>query len=266
MFCKSQNVELKSTILEDDRLMVWKEYENAILMIAVSKEVTEKVLINLMDISVSALILYLGINEVKNLPNSNIERFKRELKNYYQLIDKLMEFSESDFLEYNESILCNEAAEIQQKLVEFSEIVYSPYCCLMIRNKVVCGTEAWNDMNHSDRKLLVLILTLSNSLQKDYPVYLPHKSPNIAYRLISLPLTHGSSLVLLAGITPTFEELQTESQQFWQNEYELLLKAETSHPRNFPSSVELDPSILGYFLVRNFLKKIEYFCQFPDFS
>lgn len=249
MFCKSQNADLQSTVWEDERLMVWKEYENSILMIAISKDLTEKVLRNLIDMCVSALILYLGIDEVRNLSNSNIERFKRELKNYYQLVDKLMEIAENDFLGFNEGILCHEASEIQQKLVEFSEIIFSPYCCLMIRNKVVCGTEAWMDLDATDRKLLILILSSSNSLQKDYPVYLPHKSPNIAFRLISLSLTHGTSVAVLAGVQPSFSQLELQSQQFFQNEYELLLQAETSHPKNFPTNVEIDPNILGFLLI-----------------
>lgn len=86
-------------------------------------------------------------------------------------------------------------------------------------------------------------------MQKDYPVYLPHKSPNIAFRLISIQLTHGTSIAILAGVNPSFNQLELQSQQFFQNEYELLLTAESSHPKNFPNSIELDSNILGFLLV-----------------
>ena len=67
----------------------------------------------------------------------------------------------------------------------------------------------------------------------------------MAYRLVSIQLTPAINICVLCGNQPKYNELELMSQQFWQNELDILLSAETSHPRNFPPNVELDASILG---------------------
>lgn len=215
-------------------------------MIVIAKGPTEKVLLRLLDLTFNAMVLYLGINEVRNI--RNVDRFKRDLKNYFQLVDQLLEQSETDLLDYNESILLsqNDNLSFSQKLLQFSEQIFAPFTCLLIRNKIVCGTEAWWDLNVTDRKLLILLLSLSSASQKpDHPVFLPQKSPTMAYRLVSIQLTPAINICILCGNKPKYSELEAISKQFFQNDFDILLSAETSHPRNFPPSVELDSSILG---------------------
>lgn len=237
----------------DNGFIVWKEYES-LLFIGVSTNLTEKVLRSLIEKSFEAMVLHVGINEIVNM--RNVDRFKRDLRSsYFQIVEKLMETAENDFLELNEGILCNEAEGIQEKLNEFSVQTFSPYCFVLSRNRLICATEGFYDLHVGDRKLLILLLTQSSALQKDFPVFLPNKSPNIAYRLISLPLIQGISIGVICGVKPTYAELEVLSQEFWQDHYELLVSAEVENPRNFPATIELDSSIMGFLLINTIHKK-----------
>ena len=237
----------------DNGLVFWKEFES-LLFIGISTNLTEKVLKSLIDKAFQAMVLHVGINEIINM--RNVDRFKRDLKSsYFQTIEKLMLTAETDLLDYNECILCNEATIIHEKLVEFSEKTFSPYCFVLSRNRLICATEGFYDLHVTDRKLLILLITQSNALQKDFPIFLPNKSPTIAYRLVSLPLIQGISVGLICGAKPTFGELEIISQDFWQDHYEVLVSAEVGNPRNFPPSIELDSSIMGFLLVNKVHKK-----------
>ena len=253
LFCKTQNVGLDMTEFDENGLVIWKEFES-LLFIGISTNLTEKVLRNLIEKSFLAMVLHVGINEVKNM--KNVDRFKRDLRSsYFQIVEKLMEFSETDLLEYNESILCHEAEAIQEKLIEFSVQTSSPYSFILSKNRLICATEGFYDLHVTDRKMLILLLTQSSALQKDFPIFLPKKSPTVAYRLISLPLIQGISVGLICGAKPSYEELEALSQEYWQDHYELLVSAEVGNPRNFPPSLELDPAIMGFLLVNKALKK-----------
>lgn len=241
------------TQFSDNGLILWKEFES-LLFIGISTNLTEKVLKSLIDKSFQAMVLHVGINDIKNM--RNVDRFKRDLKSsYFQTVEKLMEFTETDLLDYNESILCNEAAAIQEKLIEFSEKTFSPYCFVLSRNRLICATEGFYDLHVTDRKLLILLLSQSSALQKDFPIFLPNKSPTIAYRLVSLPLIQGISVGLICGVKPSYGELELLSQDFWQDHYELLVSAEVGNPKNFPPSIELDSTIMGFLLINKVHKK-----------
>jgi protein fuzzy len=242
------------TTFDDSGIIIWKEYEANLLFIGISTTSTEKVLKSLIEKAFQAMVLHVGINEIQNM--KNVDRFKRDLKSsYFQIVEKLMEIAENDFLDFNECILCNEAEHIHEKLIEFSQQTFSPYCFILSRNRLICATEGFYDLDVNDRKLLILMLTQSSAIQKDFPIFLPYKSPNVAYRLISLPLIQGISVGVICGVKPTYLELEVLTQEFWQNHYDLLVSAEVNNPRNFPSSIELDQSIMGFLLINKTIKK-----------
>lgn len=253
LFCKTQNVGLDLTEFDESGLVIWKEYES-LLFIAISTNLTEKVLRNLIEKSFLAMVLHVGINEIKNM--KNVDRFKRDLRaSYFQSVEKLMEFSETDLLDFNESILCHEAEAIQEKLIEFSSHTSTPYSFMLCKHRLICATEGFYDLHVSDRKMLILLLNQSSALQKDFPIFLPKKSPTVAYRLISIPLIQGISVGIICGAKPSFEELEMLCQEYWQDHYELLISSEVGNPRNFPPSIELDSSIMGFLLINKILKK-----------
>lgn len=178
MFCKSQGVNLKTTELNDG-IVVWRDYEEAIMLIVTAKGVTTKVLESLLDLTFKAMIFSVGLNEIQSC--HNIERLKRDLKNSHPIIEKCLETIDSDFFEYTESILCPENGNILEKLNSFGEQLGSPFCCVLIRQKIAAASEGWWNLDVTDRKLLMTTLSISNNQQKDVAVYLPEKSPNVIF-------------------------------------------------------------------------------------
>lgn len=249
MFCKNQGAQLISTEFEDG-LIIWKEYEKNIMVIGIARDVTETVLTDLIELTFNAMVLGVGVEELRNL--QNIDRLKRDLKQSLVVIDALMEAVDNDLLKYNDSVLCPENMELSIKLREYAEATKSPYVCLLVKQKIACGTEGWwLDLHVIDRKLLILLNTVLTSLAKEMPVFLPIKAPTIAYRFIAIALTQHLTICMLCGPEPPYTELESITQQFWSPEINLLASAEKIYPRNFPEDVSLDDKILGLLLVND---------------
>lgn len=101
-----------------------------------------------------------------------------------------------------------------------------------------------------DRKLLITLLSVSSLSQVDVPVYLPKKSPNIAYRFLSIPVCQMISVCVVCGAEPSFPDALNLAQQIWRNDLDLLRNAELCYPRNFSMNIQqFDSSILGILLV-----------------
>lgn len=101
-----------------------------------------------------------------------------------------------------------------------------------------------------DRKLLLTILSVSNLVQVDVPVYLPKKSPNIAYRFVCIPIFQMISVCVVCGAEPKFADALSLVQHIFRNDLELLRNAKLCFPRNFSTNLpQFDPSILGILLV-----------------
>lgn len=175
----------------------------------------------------------------------------------YPIVDKIIENIDSDFMKLVDCIIPSGGTDILARLNEFSEQVGSPFCCVvMSRQKIVAGTEGWWDLHVIDRKLLLTILSVTNSVQVDVPVYLPKKSPNIAYRFVCIPLFQMISVCVVCGAEPRFQDAMNLVQHIWRNDLELLRNAKLCYPRNFPTNLPpFDPSILGILLVNRLHSK-----------
>lgn len=175
----------------------------------------------------------------------------------YPIVDKIIENIDSDFMKLVDCIIPSGGTDILARLNEFSEQVGSPFCCVvMSRQKIVAGTEGWWDLHVIDRKLLLTILSVTNSVQVDVPVYLPKKSPNIAYRFVCIPLFQMISVCVVCGAEPRFHDAMNLVQHIWRNDLELLRNAKLCYPRNFPTNLPpFDPSILGILLVNRLHSK-----------
>lgn len=246
MFCKNQGAQLISTEF-DDGLIVWKEFQN-IMVIGIARDMTEIVLTELIELTFHAMVLGVGVEELRNL--QNIDRLKRDLKQSLIVIDSLMEAVDNDLLMYNDSVLAPENMELSIKLREYADVTKSPYVCLLVKQKIACGTEGWwLDLDVVDRKLLIVLNSVLNTLPKETPVFLPIKAPTIAYRFIAIALTQHLTICMLCGPDPPYMELETITQQFWSPEINLLAAAEKIYPRNFPEDIPLNDEILGLMLV-----------------
>ncbi|XP_063702406.1 protein fuzzy [Culicoides brevitarsis] len=247
MFCKNQGAQLISTEF-DDGLIMWKEFENNIMVIGIARDITDTVLADLIELTFNAMVLVVGVEELRNV--QNIDRLKRDLKQSLAVIDSLMEAVDTDLLMYNDSVLAPENMELSIKLREYAEVTKSPYVCLLVKQKIACGTEGWwLDLHVIDRKLLIFLNSVLTTVPREMPVFLPIKAPTIAYRFIAIALTQHLTICMLCGPEPPYAELESITQQFWSPEINLLAAAEKIYPRNFPEDVSLDDKILGLMLV-----------------
>uniref|UniRef100_A0A336M2I2 CSON010831 protein n=1 Tax=Culicoides sonorensis TaxID=179676 RepID=A0A336M2I2_CULSO len=247
LFCKNQGTQLISTEF-DNGIIMWREFENNIMIIGIASDTPETVLADLIELTFHAMVLSVGVEELRNI--QNIDRLKRDLKQSLTVIDLLMESLDNDLLMYNDSVLSPENMELSIKLREYGEMTKSPYICLLVKQKIACGTEGWwLDLNVIDRKLLILLNSALNTLPKETPVFLPIKAPTVAYRFIAIALTQHLTICLLCGPEPSYMQLEAITQQFWSPEINLLASAEKIYPKNFPDDVHLDEEILGLLLI-----------------
>lgn len=88
MFLKTQNMKLLNTDLPDTAI-VWKEYEQSIILIIIANGATKYTLNKFLDVAFGAMVLFVGIDEIKN--GKNIERLKKDLRACNPIIDRLLE-------------------------------------------------------------------------------------------------------------------------------------------------------------------------------
>lgn len=173
-----------------------------------------------------------------------------KFQNCYPIVDKFIENIDSELLKFSDCIIPNDGTQILVKLNEFSDQIGSPFCCVVIsRQKIAAGTEGWWDLNVIDRKLLITTLNVNGSAQVDVPVYLPRKSPNIAYRFICVPICQNVSVCTVCGAEPSLIDATNLAQQIWKNDLDILRNAELCYPRNFSINLQFDSGILGILLI-----------------
>lgn len=152
---------------------------------------------------------------------------------------------ENELLSYTDCILINDGQLMLEKLNEFSDVIGSPFCCVQIKNKIACATEGWWDLDSNDRKLLNVFLEITNESRQDIPIFLPKKSPNIAYRLVSIKLCANVLICVLCGAEPSYGTIDNVAKQIWKNDLSLMENAEQCYSKNFPLKQPLDQGILG---------------------
>lgn len=128
----------------------------------------------------------------------------------------------------------------------YTECVDSVYSCILIHGKIAVATESWWDLHPDEIKLLSLLATIENTTNsKDIPVFLPHKSPNVAYRFVAVMLIPNVQICCLCGPTPVLEEIEHSAAQCFKSTLEILESAVRCHPSNFPHSLDAEFGILG---------------------
>lgn len=113
MFLKSQNIQLLNTDLSDTTIL-WKEFEESIILIAIASGATKYVLHKFLDAVFGAMILFVGIEELKN--TRNMEKLKKDMRLCSPIIDRLLQCldagdgicSKTDIVNMTECIVCQE--------------------------------------------------------------------------------------------------------------------------------------------------------------
>lgn len=88
MFLKSHDITLLNTDLPDTTV-AWKEFEQSVILIAIASGVTKYVLDKFLDTTFGAMVLFTGIDEIKNA--KNVERLKKDMRLCNSIIDRLMD-------------------------------------------------------------------------------------------------------------------------------------------------------------------------------
>lgn len=88
MFLKSQDIKLNDTHMPDT-VIVWKEYVESVILIAIASGTTKKILDYFIDAVFNAMIFVVGIEEIKN--PRNLEKLKKDLLASSTIIDRLFD-------------------------------------------------------------------------------------------------------------------------------------------------------------------------------
>ncbi|XP_072746694.1 protein fuzzy homolog isoform X2 [Anoplolepis gracilipes] len=251
MFLKSQDISLLSTDLPD-MTVIWKEFEQCIILIAIASGVTKYILDKFLDATFGAMVLFTGIDEIKNC--KNIERLKKDMRLCSSIIDSLMDCldigdkisTKTNMVNMTECIISSENILLQTCLEGFMEYLDSIYGCVLVHGCVAAATEGWWSLEPVERKLLIIAIT-SESIctTHDIPVFLPCKSPNVAFRLVSITLINHVQVLALCGPNPELTEIERIAVQCWKSNMDVLCTVEQCYPRNLPASVSLDNETLG---------------------
>ncbi|XP_025088613.1 protein fuzzy homolog [Pomacea canaliculata] len=255
MFATNHGASLKSTTTDDAKI-VWRDFYDSLSLILVmgDDQADDCHMFRLLENVWSAMVLHCGRDELVNI--KNLERFKREVKVCFQLIDRLLQGAVlgtfSDLTQAADLLLTPDNAALQNFLEAFVMAADSPYGCLMVDGHVVVATQKWWSLSGTELVLLgMLVSGLPPSTSRDVPIYLPHGSPTVPHRLLTFQLINGVEACVICGPKPTLFDLQGEVVRFWRPALDILRTASHVIPCNFPNTVSLDQNILGFLLVNN---------------
>ncbi|KAG8223505.1 hypothetical protein J437_LFUL004973 [Ladona fulva] len=269
MFTKSQSAVLHSTTTKESTV-VWRDFESSLTLIGAVTGVPEIAIYNLLGVVFDAMVLMVGIEELKEI--RNVDRLKRNIrfcsppKVCFPLIDRLLESikpegkmgASNDLVGLTEVILCHENHLLQGILDTYAEAIDSMYGCLLIHGKIAVATSGWWSLTPVERSLLSLLASVENlATLQDIPIFLPHKSPNVPFRLVTCRLLPWAEVLVLCGPKPSLQDVERIAIQSWRLGNETL-RAANVHcptPRNIPSSLMIDGGILGFLLVDENLGK-----------
>uniref|UniRef100_A0A287D2I2 Fuzzy planar cell polarity protein n=1 Tax=Ictidomys tridecemlineatus TaxID=43179 RepID=A0A287D2I2_ICTTR len=144
-----------------------------------------------------------------------------------------------------------------EALSGFAEAMGTGFVSLMVSGRVVSATEGWWRLGTPEAVLLPwLVGSLPPQAARDYPVYLPHGSPTVPHRLLTLTLLPGLELCLLCGPRPPLSQLGPQLlERWWQPVLDPLRACLPLGPRGLPYGFPLHKDILGLLLLHLELKR-----------
>ncbi|XP_005616349.1 protein fuzzy homolog isoform X3 [Canis lupus baileyi] len=235
MFGQNLEVQLSSARTEDTTV-VWKSFHDSITLIVLSSEE--------------------GTSELR------LERLLQMVFGAmasYRLIDSFLGDSEliGDLTQCVDCVVPPEGSLLQEALAGFTEAVGTAFGCLVVSGRVVAATESWWRLGTPEAVLLPwLVGSLPPQAARDYPVYLPHGSPTVPHRLLTLTLLPGLELCLLCGPRPPLSQLDPQLlDRWWQPVLDLLRACVPLGPRTLPAGFPLHVDILGLLLLHLELKR-----------
>ncbi|XP_049756914.1 protein fuzzy homolog isoform X1 [Elephas maximus indicus] len=258
MFGQNLEVQLSSARTEDTTV-VWKSFHDSITLIVLSSEESssELQLERLLEMVFGAMVLLVGLEELTDI--RNIERLKKELRASYRIIDSFLGDSEliGDLTQCVDCVVSPEGSLLQEALSGFAEATSTAFVSLVVSGRVVAATEGWWRLGMPEAVLLPWLLgSLPPQTARDYPVYLPHGSPTVPHRLLTLTLLPGLELCLLCGPRPPLSQLDPQVlERWWQPLLEPLRACVPLGHRALPAGFSLHTDILGLLLLHLELRR-----------
>lgn len=258
MFGQNLEVQLSSSRTEDTTV-VWKSFHDSITLIVLSSEegTSELRLERLLQMVFGAMVLLIGLEELTNI--RNVERLKKELRASYCLIDSFLRDPEliGDLTQCVDCAIPSEGLLLQEALSGFAEATRTAFVSLVVSGRVVAATEGWWRLGMPEAVLLPwLVGSLPPQAARDYPVYLPHGSPTVPHRLLTLTLLPGLELCLLCGPRPPLSQLDAQLlERWWQPLLDPLRACLPLGTRVLPEGFSLHTDILGLLLLNLELKR-----------
>ncbi|XP_030896021.1 protein fuzzy homolog isoform X2 [Halichoerus grypus] len=235
MFGQNLEVQLSSARTEDTTV-VWKSFHDSITLIVLSSEE--------------------GTSELR------LERLLQMVFGAmasYRLIDSFLGDSEliGDLTQCVDCVVPPEGSLLQEALSGFAEAAGTAFGSLVVSGRVVAATESWWRLGTPEAVLLPwLVGSLPPQAARDYPVYLPHGSPTVPHRLLTLTLLPGLELCLLCGPRPPLSQLDPQLlDRWWQPVLDPLRACVPLGPRALPAGFPLHMDILGLLLLHLELKR-----------
>ncbi|XP_008589122.1 PREDICTED: protein fuzzy homolog isoform X3 [Galeopterus variegatus] len=232
---------------------------HSITLIVLSPEegTSELRLERLLQMVFGAMVLLVGLEELTNI--RNVERLKKELRASYRLIDSFLGDSEliGDLTQCVDCVIPPEGSLLQEALSGFAEAAGTAFVSLVVSGRVVAATEGWWRLGTPEAVLLPwLVGSLPPQAARDYPVYLPHGSPTVPHRLLTLTLLPSLELCLLCGPRPALRQLDPQLlERWWQPLLGPLRTCLPLGPRALPDGFPLHTDILGLLLLHLELKR-----------
>ncbi|XP_048646461.1 protein fuzzy homolog isoform X3 [Marmota marmota marmota] len=177
----------------------------------------------------------------------------------YHLIDSFLGDPEliGDLTQCVDCVIPPEGPLLQEALSGFAEAMGTGFVSLIVSGRVVSATEGWWRLGTPEAVLLPwLVGSLPPQAARDYPVYLPHGSPTVPHRLLTLTLLPGLELCLLCGPRPPLSQLDPQLlERWWQPVLDPLRACLPLGPRGLPDGFPLHKDILGLLLLHLELKR-----------
>ncbi|XP_069919145.1 protein fuzzy homolog isoform X2 [Oryctolagus cuniculus] len=235
MFGQNLEVQLSSARTEDTTV-VWRSFHDSITLIALCSEdgASELRLERLLHVVFGAMASYC-------------------------LIDSFLGHSEliGDLTQCVDCVVPPEGALLQEALSGFAEAAGTAFACLLTSGRVVAATEGWWRLGTPEAVLLPwMVASLAPQAARDYPVYLPHGSPTVPHRLLTLTLLPGLELCLLCGPRPALGQLDPQLlDRWWQPLLDPLRACLPLGRRALPAGFPLHTDVLGLLLLHLDLKR-----------
>ena len=252
MFSRNHGVEIVNTRAGKAKI-TWKIYKGSLKLIAISKEpnVSDFQMHILLDNIFNALVLTVGLSEIEVI--KNVDKLKREVRGSVCIVDGLIKGTVSfgSITQSVDIILCNDTILLQDCLDGFVSACDSEFGCLLVHGKIVVATEKWWQLLPMETMLLILLVrSVPEATARDFPIYLPHGSPNVPHRLLTIEIMEGIEVCVICGPEPLLRTvLDNHVIRYWQSRKESLRSCQMSHPRNLPPNFKLDNQINGFILV-----------------